>query len=661
MTIQAFRKDVVDEIVSAVRGLGCAEFDAKDVVLNSVPENAFGDIAMTCFSLRGRLTAMDEKTRSNPAAIAAQLAERLGESALFEGVRACGPYLNMAYKTAMLAETVLGEILSSGDHFGDAAEKHEKVMIEFSSPNTNKPQHLGHLRNNLLGESMSRLLIKNGYEVKRVNIINDRGVHICKSMLIYMKNHASDTPETTGKKGDHLVGDYYVEFEKSFQAEYKAWLESDEGKRAYDAFLKSEAGIKAQKAVEAYASQPEGKKKGKAPADVFSVFKADEKDRYFNTKSELGREAIDMLVRWEAGDESIRAIWKRLNTWVIDGFLETYETLGIHFDKLYFESDTYLLGKNIIEDGLQKGIFHRLPDNAVAFDLSRIGLSGEKIVLRANGTSVYTTQDIGTAIERYKDYPYDRMIYVVGDEQNHHFRVLFGILGQVCPALTGHLEHLSYGMVTLPNGRMKSREGTVVDTDDLIEEMTRLAGEVMDNKSDREHYAQADEAELSHRARTIALASLKYFLLDVTPTSWMEFNPEKSIDFQGRTGAYCLMNYARSRSILRKAGYEQGSQVSPEILGTLGTPQEKKLLLTLMQFPTVIDWAAQSSDPAKCAEYLFNLCKGFAFIFTDKAGHPILTCEDEKLKAARLALVDSVGTVLRVGLNLLGIDTLEEM
>lgn len=660
MSVQSFKSDILESIAAVCRDLG-GDLEADQISLNPVPENQFGDIAMTCFALRGKLKNLDAKAQNNPVAIAQVLAQKLEQSPLFDGVKACGPYLNMAYNTATLSQIVVGEILKNGAHFGDAERKNQKVVIEFSGPNTNKPQHLGHLRNNVIGESMSRLLDKAGYDVTKVNIINDRGVHICKSMLVYLKYGDGITPEKAGKKGDHLVGDFYVRFEKEFQAEYRQWLESDEGKQAFVDYQNSEAGQKALKAIEAYEKLPENKRKGKAPADIFSSFKADTKDKYFNTKSKLGAEATDLLVKWEAGDPEVRRVWKLLNTWVIDGFLDTYKTLGIHFDKLYYESNTYKLGKDIIEDGVKKNIFHRLPDNATAFDLSRIGLTGEKIVLRSNGTSVYITQDIGTAIERYHDYHYDKMIYVVADEQNHHFRVLFGILGELRPDLAGKFEHLSYGMVTLPNGRMKSREGTVVDTDDLIEEMTRLVREVMDNKSDREHYADADETECARRAQVIALAALKYFLLNITPTSWMEFNPEKSLDLQGRTGAYCLMNYARTRSILRKAGYEHRDIVDENILASLKTPEEKKVLMTLMQCPDIIQWAAESSDPAKIAEYLFNLCKSFAFIFTDKVGHPILTCEEPNLRAARLALVDALGTVLKMGLNLLGIETLEEM
>ncbi len=660
-TIESFQAEIAEIIASAVKSLGGEGYGPGDVSLSGVPENAPGDVAFSCFSLRGRLSALDEKARSNPAAVAIRLAEVLSKAPVFESVAAAGPYVNMTYDAANLARIAVGEITSRGNEFCTAEPKNERVVVEFSAPNTNKPQHLGHLRNNVIGESVSRLLKKSGYDVVKVNIINDRGIHICKSMLAYMLYGNGVTPETAGKKGDHLVGDFYVMFEKAFQAEYKTWLESDAGKASFESFATSPAGIKAQKAIDAYAAQPEGKKKGKAPADMFSAFKSAQKDAYFNTVSALGRQASDLLIKWEQGDETVRELWRTMNRWVIDGFMDTYRTLGVSFDKLYFESDTYKLGKDIIEDGLKKGIFFKRADNATSFDLSRIGLSGEKIVLRSNGTSIYITQDIGTAIERFKDFHYDRMIYVVADEQNHHFKVLFGILGEVCPELAGRFEHLSYGMVTLPNGRMKSREGTVVDTDDLIAEMTRLVRELMDNKSDREHYAQADETEFGHRALTIALAALKYYLLDVTPASWMEFNPEKSLDLQGRTGAYCLMNYARTRSILRKAGYVHDAAVAPDVLSALKTPQEKKLLLTLMQFRAALDWAAQARDPGKMAEYLFNLCKTFAFIFTDKAGHPILSCPDETLKRARLALVDAIGIVLRIGLDLLGIDVLEEM
>ncbi|MCL2326560.1 MAG: arginine--tRNA ligase [Proteobacteria bacterium] len=659
-TIQSVQTELQEIIAAACRGLGGTEIAASSVALSPVPETSFGDIAMACFALRGKLLGLPEGLRNNPAAIAKALAEALAECDRFEEVRAEGPYVNMAYKPAWLSRIVLGEILAKGDHFGDMPRRHEKIVIEFSGPNTNKPQHLGHLRNNVIGESMSRLLDKAGYDVVRVNIINDRGIHICKSMLAYMQHGEGATPASTGIKGDHLVGGFYVRFEQAFQEEFGAWLGSDDGLATFEVWKASDAGQKVQKAIDAYEALPAEKKKSKPPADLPSAFRAAIKDRYFNEKSALGRAATALLVRWEDGDEEVHALWQKLNGWVIDGFLETYQTLGITFDKLYFESETYKLGKDCIAEGLAHGIFHRLADNAVAFDLNQMGLSGDKIVLRANGTSVYITQDIGTAIERYHDFAYDRMIYVVADEQNHHFRVLFGILAKLREDLANRFEHLSYGMVTLPSGRMKSREGTVVDTDCLIEEITGLVREVMENKSDREHYAEADETEIGHRAKTIALAAVKYFLLDVTPASWMEFCPHRSIDLQGRTGAYCLMNYARTRSILRKAGYVP-AELGEDTFAALKTPHEKRVLLTLMRFGSTLQWAAESRDPAKLAEFLFHLCKSFAFIFTDKTGHPILTCDSAATKRARLALVDALGRVLKIGLNLLGIDILEEM
>ena len=658
MSVQTFQQELREAVAAACRALGAEDIDESQINLSPVPETAFGDIAMACFPLRNKVAALPENVRKNPAAIAQELAKTLSGLPYFDEVRAQGPYVNMSYDTARLSRLVLSEILDKKEQYGSLPERGERVMIEFSGPNTNKPQHLGHLRNNVIGESMSRLLKKAGYDVVKVNIINDRGIHICKSMSAYIHDGASKTPESAGKKGDHLIGDYYVMFEKAFQAEYKSWLESDEGKAAFEAWKNSADGIKAQKAIDAYNALPEEKRKGKAPADLFSSFKSGYKDKYFNEKSALGKEASDMLIKWEAGDPETRALWAKLNGWVIDGFMDTYKTLGITFDKLYYESQTYKLGKDLVLEGLKSGIFHKLDSGAVAFDLAQMGLSGDKIVLRSNGTSVYITQDIGCAIERYKDYHYDHMIYVVADEQNHHFKVLFSILGLLRPDLKDRFEHLAYGMVTLPNGRMKSREGTVVDTDDLIEEMAGMVHQVMDERTNREHYEDADDSELSRRAKVIALAAIKYFLLDVTPASWMEFNPEKSIDLQGRTGAYCLMNYARTRSILRKANYINSNDTD---LSKLSSDQEKKLLMNLMKFHSILNWAVDSRDPGKIAEYLFNLCKSFAFLFTDKANHPILTCEDPELKAARLALVDAIGIVLKMGLGLLGIETLEEM
>lgn len=655
------QSQVMAAIHAALHSFGASQNDTQTLSLAPVPDTAQGDVALPCFSLRQKLPLLAASEQNNPNAIATKLAQSLGTCPYLDWAQPSGAYVNLQYKTELLAQLVVGEILQKGEHYGESAPNHERVVIEFSAPNTNKPQHLGHLRNNVIGESVARILAKRGYEVKRVNLINDRGIHICKSMLAYQRYANQATPESSQKKGDHFIGDYYVLFEQKFQAEYKSWLQGSAGSQAYDAWLQSPEGTRAQKQYDAYYEKPESMRKGKVPAPVHESFKSTFKDKYFNEFSELGIAATQLLLDWEAGKSDVIALWKQLNTWVIEGFLQTYELLGIHFDKIYYESQTYKLGKNVVQEGLERSIFYKLPDGAVAFDLSRIQLTGEKILLRSNGTSVYMTQDIGTALARFDELSYDRMIYVVADEQNHHFKVLFGILENLRETLKGRFEHLSYGMVTLPTGRMKSREGTVVDIDDLVVELCGMVSQVMQDKSDREHYAQADEAELQRRALVIALAAVKYFLLDVTPPSWMEFNPEKSVDLQGRTGAYCLMNYARTRSILRKADYAFSQKIDPQILATLSTPQERKVLLSLAQFPAAIQWAADARDPSKLAEYLFNLCKCFAFIFTDKAGHPILSCEDPALRQARLHMVDACGTVLRSGLFLLGIECLEEM
>ena len=416
MSVQTFQQELREAVAAACKALGADNIDESQINLSPVPETAFGDIAMACFPLRDKVSALPENVRKNPALIAQELAKILSGLPYFDEVRAQGPYVNMSYDTARLSKLVLSEILEKNDQYGSLPQRGERIMIEFSGPNTNKPQHLGHLRNNVIGESMSRLFKKAGYDVVKVNIINDRGIHICKSMTSYIHDGANKTPESAGKKGDHLIGDYYVMFEKAFQAEYGAWLETDEGKKAFDEWKQTTEGIKAQKAIDAYEKLPEDKKKGKAPAELFPAFKSAYKDRYFNEKSALGKEASDMLIQWEAGDPDTRALWAKLNGWVIDGFMDTYKTLGITFDKLYYESQTYKLGKDLVSEGLKSGIFHTLDNGAVAFDLAQMGLTGDKIVLRSNGTSVYITQDIGCAIERYKDYHYDHMIYVVADD-----------------------------------------------------------------------------------------------------------------------------------------------------------------------------------------------------------------------------------------------------
>lgn len=648
--------------------------DAAELALGAVPDAALGDLALGCFPLRGRLGALDEKARVNPGAIAQALTAALLPGDVLAEARAAGPYVNLRYDTASLAHASIGAALAPQGFGTDFATTPEHVVIEFSAPNTNKPQHLGHLRNNVLGHSVSQLLAHAGHRVTRVNLVNDRGIHICKSMLAWQLWGDGVTPDKAGKKGDHLIGDFYVLFDQKFGAEYAAWGESDEGRARYAQWLESEDGIKAQRAVEAYqraqaaaqtgAGPADGKKGAKKPPkepkDPRRVFMDNFKDEYFNTLSPLGAQARELLRRWEDGDPQVLEVWRTLNGWVLDGFEATYSRMGITFEHTYFESNTWKLGKEIVEKGLERGVFRTRDDGAVVFDLDRIGLSGEKVVLRSDGTTVYITQDLGTALARRDELGYERMIYVVADEQNYHFQVLFGVLGELEPELKGRFEHLAYGLVNLPHGRMKSREGTVVDADDLMDELARLARHEIDTKIGGEHYAGVSEDEIVRRAEALAQAALKYFLLDVNPRTTMTFNPEKSIDVQGRTGVYCLYNYARTRSLVRKAGGAPPRDALG-VLGRLGTPEERRIMLTLADWPRVVRWAADDRDPGKIAEFLFNLCKAFAVMFTDKTNHPIATCADAELRAARLLMAEAVGATLGTGLRLLGIETLEEM
>jgi len=640
---------------------------AADLAFAAVPEGNPGDVALPCFALRGRLSALPPAQRNNPMGIAQRIADVWNSDPVVSTAVAAGPYVNFTYATPTLARTVVTDVLSQNRRVGGGrCPKPQHIVIEFSAPNTNKPQHLGHVRNNVLGNAVAKILAHHGHQVTKVNLVNDRGIHICKSMLAYLRWGNDTTPANSGIKGDHLIGSFYVRFEQAFAEEFQTWLDGPEGQAAFATWNASDAGRRAAAALAKWhddALAPTKKKgKRKAPPEPNKVFKDQIKDTYFNTISPLGKAARDLLLRWEQSDPEVLTLWRRLNHWVLEGFDATYQRMGIHFDRTYFESQTYQLGKAYVDEGLERAIFIRQQDGAVVFPLEGIGLTGEKIVLRSDGTSVYITQDLGTAIARYEELAFERMIYVVADEQNHHFNVLFGILGALRPQLAGACEHLAYGLVLLPHGRMKSREGAVVDADDLMQEMHALARKTIDERSAGDHYSDTPEEELVRRAEHIGLAGLKYYLLDVSPVSTMEFNPEQSIDMQGRTGAYCLMNYARTRSLLRKADENIDTKNLKEApLHRLQSPEERKLLLTLAKWPETVAWAADGRDPSRIAEYLFNLSKAFAFIFTDRTNHPIATCTDPELRQARLHLVAAIGMVLGVGLDLLGIQTLEEM
>ncbi len=660
LTVAGIREHVKQRALAALKELGVTE---AQIDLVPPPNPELGDFGFPCFSLAKQL-------RKAPPAIAAEVAAHLVPDELIAKVTTDKAYVNVQLDRRALVGIVLRQALGERDRFGAGqAAPAQRWMVEFSSPNTNKPLHLGHLRNNMLGSSVATILEFFGHQVTRINLVNDRGVHICKSMLAYRRWGEGQTPETSGCKGDHLVGDYYVLFDRKLSEEYAAWQETPAAKERLEAWLGSRAGKEAQAAA---AKDP-------AAPPVEKVFFSGYKDDYFNRESPLGAEVRELLLKWEDGDAETLSLWKQMNGWVLSGFEESYRRMGVRFDHTQYESQTYKLGKELVEAGLQSGALKRLEDGAVVCDLTKVGLKGEKVLLRSDGTSVYMTQDLGTALERFDRFQLDRLVYVVGDEQLYHFDVLFRVLGLLRPGLAEACYHLAYGMIRLPEGKMKSREGTVVDADDLMDEMHALARAETQSRADegRAHTEGINEAELEHRAERIGMAALKYYLLKFTPRKSFEYNPKESIDFLGQTGPYCLFNYARTRSLLRRARAEGSDEVAPRAersdqaqvdpgfdetaAARLGTDRELELIRLVAAFPEAVARAATALDPSKIAEHLFDLSKSFAFIFTDKANHPIATCEDEELRRGRLMLVAAVGHALKAGLTLLGIEPLEEM
>ena len=506
--------------------------------------------------------------------------------------------------------------MNANEKFGEkpVTENSPLVMIEYSSPNTNKPLHLGHVRNNLLGWSLAQIMEANGNKVVKTNIVNDRGIHICKSMLAWLKYGNGETPETSGKKGDHLIGDYYVAFDKHYREEVKT--------------------LKAQYMSEGM-DEEAAEKKAKE-------------------ESPLIKEAHEMLVKWEQNDPEVRALWKKMNDWVYAGFDETYKALGVGFDKIYYESNTYLVGKKKVEEGLAKGLFFRKDDNSVWADLTGEGLD-QKLLLRSDGTSVYMTQDIGTAEMRFNDFPIDKMIYVVGNEQNYHFQVLSILLDRLGFKWGKELVHFSYGMVELPNGKMKSREGTVVDADDLI---AAMIGDAKQTSEELGKFKDMTEEERNEIARIVGMGALKYFILKVDARKNMLFNPEESIDFNGNTGPFIQYTYARIRSILRKAQAE-GIAI-PAQLGENMPLNEKEieLIQKLNEFGAAVEQAGKDYSPSGIANYCYELTKAFNQFYHD---YSILGADTEDEKIVRLVLAQNVGKTLKNGMALLGIEVPERM
>lgn len=546
-------------------------------------------------------------SKKNPEQTALELGEYLLQNEPgISGFNVIKGFLNLTIAPSYWIN-LLNNIHSTGNYgLTEATESSPLVMIEYSSPNTNKPLHLGHVRNNLLGYSLSEIMKANGYKVVKTNIVNDRGIHICKSMLAWKKWGNGATPESTGKKGDHLIGDFYVIFDKEYKKELSEL-------------------------------QSQGLSKEEAEA-----------------KSTLMAEARDMLRLWEAGDMETVALWEKMNSWVYAGFDETYKRLGVDFDKIYYESETYLTGKDQVLEGLEKGIFYKKEDGSVWADLTPEGLD-HKLLLRADGTSVYMTQDIGTAKLRFDDYPINKMIYVVGNEQNYHFQVLSLLLDKLGFEFGKGLTHFSYGMVELPEGKMKSREGTVVDADDLVDEMISTAKETSKELGKLDGYPEEEANKVSE---IVGLGALKYFILKVDPRKNMVFNPKESIDFNGNTGPFIQYTYARIQSVLRKAD-EQGISL-PEKLDTslVISEKEEELIQNLDLFQSVIKESAETYSPALIANYIYDLVKEYNQFYHD---YSILREENESIKKFRLILSQNTGKVIKTGFSLLGINVPDRM
>ena len=603
MTPETF---IIAKASEAIQALYGVEVPAAQLQVQVTRKEFEGDYTLVVFPLLKVSKTTPENTGN---AIGEWLKANVAEIAAYNTVKG---FLNISF-SEVYWNNVFAEIAAAED-FGQLAPTGRTIMVEYSSPNTNKPLHLGHVRNNLLGWALANVMEANGNKVVKTNIVNDRGIHICKSMLAWLKYGNGETPESSGKKGDHLIGDYYVAFDKHYKAELKELMAQ-------------------------YQAEGMNEEEAKAKAEA---------------ESPLMKEAREMLVKWEANDPEVRALWKKMNDWVYAGFDETYRMMGVGFDKIYYESDTYLEGKEKVMEGLEKGFFYRKEDNSVWADLTGEGLD-HKLLLRSDGTSVYMTQDIGTAKLRFQDFPINKMIYVVGNEQNYHFQVLSILLDKLGFEWGKGLVHFSYGMVELPEGKMKSREGTVVDADDLMAEMIQTAKETSNELGKLDGLTQE---EADNIARIVGLGALKYFILKVDARKNMTFNPKESIDFNGNTGPFIQYTYARIQSVLRKAA-EQGILI-PETLAADITLSEKEegLIQMLADFAAVVKEAGTTYSPSGIANYCYDLVKEYNQFYHDFS---ILREEDEAVKVFRLALSANVAKVVRLGMGLLGIEVPDRM
>ena len=593
MNIEALISKAAGDAVKALYGMDATE---KMLQLQKTRSEFEGNLTLVVFPFV-------KAAKKSPEQTAQEIGEYLqANCTAVEKFNVVKGFLNLSVGGGAWLELL--KVIDADEHFGMklATEDSPLVMIEYSSPNTNKPLHLGHVRNNLLGWSLAQIMEANGNKVVKTNIVNDRGIHICKSMLAWLKYGNGETPESSGKKGDHLIGDYYVAFDKHYREEVKELVAQ---------------------------GMDEEKAKQEAP---------------------LIKEAHEMLVKWEQNDPEVRALWEKMNNWVYAGFDETYKKLGVAFDKIYYESQTYLKGKAKVEEGLAKGLFERHEDNSVWADLTNEGLD-QKLLLRSDGTSVYMTQDIGTAEMRFQDYPIDKMIYVVGNEQNYHFQVLSILLDRLGFKWGKELVHFSYGMVELPNGKMKSREGTVVDADDL---MQLMVDDALKTSMELGKFDDMSEVERQEVARIVGMGALKYFILKVDARKNMLFNPEESIDFNGNTGPFIQYTYARIRSILRKA---EGIASQADLTNELNE-KEIELIQKMNEFGTAVEQAGKDYSPSGIANYCYELTKVFNQFYHD---YSILNEPDEQKKALRLMLARNVAKIIKNGMSLLGIEVPERM
>ena len=588
------------QVKAAVKALYGIDADDKQIQLQKTRPEFEGNITLVVFPFV-------KLARKAPAQVAEEIGKAMTDSAIvgepvIEKFNAVQGFLNMSIAPSFWIEQL--EAIAADANYGEQPDRNQLMMVEYSSPNTNKPLHLGHVRNNLLGSSIARIQEANGWKVVKTNIVNDRGIHICKSMLAWLKFGNGETPESSGKKGDHLIGDYYVRFDKEYRKQIAELMAG--GMNEEDA-------------------------KREAP---------------------LMKEAQAMLLKWEQGDKEVRELWAKMNSWVYAGFDETYKMMGVSFDKIYYESNTYLEGKKEVERGLQEGLFYRREDGSVWADLTGDGLD-EKLLLRSDGTSVYMTQDIGTAKLRYQDYPIDKMVYVVGNEQEYHFKVLSLLLDKLGFPFGKELVHFSYGMVELPNGKMKSREGTVVDADDLMEQMIKDAKEISKDKVNT--LPDITEAEANEIARKVGLGALKYFILKVDPRKNMLFNPEESIDFNGNTGPFIQYTYARIQSVLRKGRPTPNPSLIGRGVNSPDTLNDKEVALIqrLTDYPATVKQAGEEFSPAVLCNYAYALAQEFNSFYHD---YSILNEADEQKKNLRLLLSAEVAKVLKHAMALLGIE-----